>query len=144
MDLSITRSQTLKTGFLTNWPTETLILETNSMGFNRRTRRMSQFMRFCTRHRCVSFYIMHVQLSSGSRSLKVCLSLHLWLCFGCASNHLRSVLKSHELAHTVKPALCGLSKEEQRLVFKTNYPLMFVKSNAECSKRAFCNTFDLH
>ena len=27
---------------------------------------------------------------------------------------------------------------------KTNYRLMQVKSIAECSKRAFCNTFDLH
>ena len=35
-------------------------------------------------------------------------------------------------------------KEDQKLVFKTNYRLMQVKSIAECSKRAFCNTFDLH
>ena len=41
--------------------------------------------------------------------------------------------------HTV-----GHSKEEQRLVFKTDYRLMQVKSIAECSKRAFCNTFNLH
>ena len=35
-------------------------------------------------------------------------------------------------------------KEDQKLVFKTDYHLMQVKSIAECSKRAFCNTFDLH
>ena len=29
-------------------------------------------------------------------------------------------------------------------VLKTNGSLMKVKSIAECSKRAFCNTFDLH
>ena len=29
------------------------------------------------------------------------------------------------------------------LFFKTDYCLMQVKSIAECSKRAFCNTFDL-
>ena len=37
--------------------------------------------------------------------------------------------------------LSGHSKEDQRLVFKTDYCLMQVISIAECS---FCNTFDLH
>ena len=37
-----------------------------------------------------------------------------------------------------------LKKKDQKFVFKTNYRLMQVKSIAECSKRAFCNTFDLH
>ena len=35
-------------------------------------------------------------------------------------------------------------KEDQKLFFKTKYRLMQVRSIAECSKRAFCNTFDLH
>ena len=35
-------------------------------------------------------------------------------------------------------------KKKTKLVFKTVYRLMQVKSIAECSKRAFCNTFDLH
>ena len=35
-------------------------------------------------------------------------------------------------------------KKNTKYVFKTNYHLMQVKSIAECSKRAFCNTFDLH
>ena len=40
-------------------------------------------------------------------------------------------------------------KEDQKLVFKTDYRFMQVKSIAECSKGsillgAFCNTFDLH
>ena len=35
-------------------------------------------------------------------------------------------------------------KEDQKLGFKIDYHLMQVKSIAECSKRAFCNTFDLH
>ena len=47
-------------------------------------------------------------------------------------------------AYTVKPVLSGHSKRESKLVFKTAYRLMQVKSIAECSKRAFCNTFDLH
>ena len=37
---------------------------------------------------------------------------------------------------TVKPVLRGLSKEDQKLVFKTDYRLMQVESIAECSKRA--------
>ena len=37
-----------------------------------------------------------------------------------------------------------LSSHSKKLVFKTNYHLMQVKNIAECSKRAFCNTFDLH
>ena len=35
-------------------------------------------------------------------------------------------------------------KKDQKLAFKTDYSLMQVKSIAERSKRAFCNTFDLH
>ena len=37
-----------------------------------------------------------------------------------------------------------LKKENQKLVFNIEYRLMQVKSIAECSRRAFCNTFDLH
>ena len=36
---------------------------------------------------------------------------------------------------TVKPVLSGHSKEDQKLVSKTDYRLMQVKSIAECSKR---------
>ena len=55
---------------------------------------------------------------------------------------------------TVKPVLSNHSKKDQKLVFKTNYRLMQVKSIAECfpwskvlqnaPREAFCNTFDLH
>ena len=45
---------------------------------------------------------------------------------------------------TVKPVLSSHSKEDQKLVFKTDYRLMQVQSIVECFKRAFCNTFDLH
>ena len=44
----------------------------------------------------------------------------------------------------VKPVLSGHSKIEKAKVLKTNGSLMKVESIAECSKRAFCNTFDLH
>ena len=40
--------------------------------------------------------------------------------------------------------IAATQKDNQKLVFKTDYGLMQVKSIAECSKRAFCNTFDLH
>ena len=46
--------------------------------------------------------------------------------------------------NTVKPVLSGQSKRRPELVFKTDCRLMQVKSIAECSKRAFCNTFHLH
>ena len=38
------------------------------------------------------------------------------------------------LLDTVKPALSGHSKRSPKIVFKTNYCLMQVKSIAECSK----------
>ena len=34
--------------------------------------------------------------------------------------------------------------KKTKYFFKSDYGLMQVKSIAECSKRAFCNTFDLH
>ena len=45
---------------------------------------------------------------------------------------------------TVKPVLSGHSKIDKTKVLKTNGRLMKVESIVECSKRAFCNTFDLH
>ena len=45
---------------------------------------------------------------------------------------------------TVKPVLSGHSKIDQTNEVKTNSSLMMVESIAECSLRAFCNTFDLH
>ena len=48
------------------------------------------------------------------------------------------------MKYTVKPVSICHSQKDQKLVFKTNNRLMWVKSIAECSKRAFCNTFDLH
>ena len=49
-----------------------------------------------------------------------------------------------------KPVLSRHSKRTPKLVFKTDYRIMQIKSIAECSKGgrsrigAFCNTFDLH
>ena len=43
-----------------------------------------------------------------------------------------------------KTCLSGHSKTDKTKVLKTNVSLMKVESIAECSKRAFCNTFDLH
>ena len=46
--------------------------------------------------------------------------------------------------HTVKPVLNGHSKIDKTKIFRTNGSLMKVKSIAECSLGAFCNTLDLH
>ena len=53
-------------------------------------------------------------------------------------------LKQDICLYTVKPVFSGHSKRRPKLVCKTDCRLMQVKSIAECSKRAFCNTFDLH
>ena len=46
---------------------------------------------------------------------------------------------------TVKPVVSGsLKKKRQSKGLKDKSSLMKVESIAECSKRAFCNTFDLH
>ena len=73
---------------------------------------------------------------------------------GCTGSSVSTLVKmqhcwkSHVAAQivpiTVKPVLGGHSKRRPKLVFKTDYRLMQVKRIAECSKRAFCNTFDLH
>ena len=42
---------------------------------------------------------------------------------------------------TVKPVKNGHSQKDQKLVFKTNYALMQVKSIAECSKRSILQYF---
>ena len=50
----------------------------------------------------------------------------------------------HKPAYTVESVLSGHSKIDKTKVLKTNGNLMKVKSIAECSLGAFCNTFDLH
>ena len=61
------------------------------------------------------------------------------------------ILVREEINSTVKSFLNGHSQKYQKLVFKTDYSIMKIKSIAECSKGsriaprgAFCNTFDLH
>ena len=46
--------------------------------------------------------------------------------------------------NTVKPVLSGHSKNGNTNVLKTDGSLMQVESIAECSRGAFCNSFDLH
>ena len=43
--------------------------------------------------------------------------------------------------NTVKPVLSGHSERRSKLAFKTNYPLMQVKSIAECSKGSILQYF---
>ena len=45
---------------------------------------------------------------------------------------------------TVKPVLRGHVKIDKAMILMTYGSLMKVESIAECSERAFCNTFDLH
>ena len=54
------------------------------------------------------------------------------------------IVEVNHNAFTVKADFSGHSKEDKKLVFKTDYRLLQVKSIAEYSKRAFCNTFDHH
>ena len=49
-----------------------------------------------------------------------------------------------DVTYTVKPVLSGHSKLDKRNVLKTDGRLMKVRSIAECSFGALCNTFDLH
>ena len=46
--------------------------------------------------------------------------------------------------YTVEPVLSGHSKMDKTNVLTTNGSLMKVKTIADCSLGAFCNTFDLH
>ena len=45
---------------------------------------------------------------------------------------------------TVKPVLSGHSQIDKTKILMSNRSLMKVKSIAECSIGAFCNTYDLH
>ena len=53
-------------------------------------------------------------------------------------------LSKQTLLFTVKPVLSDHSIKDKTMVLKTNGSLMKVERIAECSLRAFCNTFDLH
>ena len=52
--------------------------------------------------------------------------------------------KHAKRVNTVKPCVTVTLKKDRKLIFKTHYCLMQVKSIAECSLGALCNTFDLH
>ena len=63
----------------------------------------------------------------------------------CTANFIHRQQTIKDLgADTVKPVLSGHSKIDKTNIFKTNGSLIKVESIAKCSKRAFCNTFDLH
>ena len=94
----------------------------------------------------------YAEVSSG-QSLGLNFGLHLPPYFLYLRNKgseetLGKVIKSHGLAHvftaTVKPVLSSHSKIEKKKVLKTCGSLVQVRSIAECSCGAFCNTLDLH
>ena len=70
----------------------------------------------------------HVSPSLGRHKIKLC---------GVNPNNLTTYIYS-------KTCLKRPFKKKTKVDFKTDYRLMQVESIAECSKRAFCNTFDLH
>ena len=55
----------------------------------------------------------------------------------CLQRHLQVKSKTY----TVKPVLSGHSKRRPKMFFKTDYPLMQVKSIAECSKGSILQYF---
>ena len=69
-------------------------------------------------------------------------SISFFICKQCF--HLQIVRKGRQMwwkTITVKPVLSGHSKRRPKLVFKTNYRLMQVKSIAECSKGSILHYF---
>ena len=62
----------------------------------------------------------------------------------CHKTESKDISPQMKILNKVKPVLSGHSKRRPKLDFKTDVRLMQVKGIAECSKRAFCNTFDLH
>ena len=71
------------------------------------------------------------------------------MCRLICDQHIPHCWESHVTAHWFIRTGCSKTclkrslKKDQKLGFKTDYCLMQVKSIAECSKGAFCNTFDL-
>ena len=73
----------------------------------------------------------------GSEGTGVCLlPFATWIKF--------STLTNLQNASTVKAVVSIYSKKDKTKVLKTGYSIMQVQRVAECSTRAFCNTFDLH
>ena len=80
-----------------------------------------------------SFLQKHSSNANIGSNIPVCKQAHIKLEV-CIHNTIINQLQ-------VNPVLSGHSKRIPKLmVFKTDYHLMQVKSIAECSKRAFCNT----
>ena len=76
----------------------------------------------------------------SSKQVIVHVSLH-WKRWQLSSTATSISLNLHVFYSALKPVLNGHSQKDRKLVFKTDYRLMQVKSIAECS---FCNTFNLH
>ena len=67
---------------------------------------------------------------------------HLWIGNDSHNKTVKMAEENHWYA--VKPVLAATQKKTKNRDFKTENGLMQVKSIAECSKRAFCNSFDMH
>ena len=78
--------------------------------------------------------------------VKILSDIHTCTDFQPDTSYARKYLKMIILwfvRYTVKPALSGHSKRRPKLVYKTDFRLMQLKSIAECSMRAFSNNFGL-
>ena len=66
---------------------------------------------------------------------------------GCNGKGLGTFVFSENIVIFMQYSKTGLKrplKTKTKIWIQADYRLMQVKSTAECSKRAFCNTFDLH
>ena len=80
---------------------------------------------------------MHLNTTKSSGSFE-CLLITKCKAFSALSYGMVEIFSSN---NTVKPVLSGHSKRTPKLVFKTDYLLMQVKSIAECSKGSILQYF---
>ena len=76
---------------------------------------------------------------SDFKVLMICL---FTLCVFLISRPFRGTISLSKWIHYIVRSVLH-SKRRPKIGFKTDYHLMQVKSIAKCSKRAFCNTFNL-
>ena len=109
----------------TGWSAPLLSIYSKVRFFLINAQLISQFMRF--------WYLLHMPAAKAPMSL----AIH-------TVSPEPSLLAHTKNGYTVKPVLRDHLKIDKTKVSTTDGSLMQVKSIAECSKRAFCNTFDLH
>ena len=100
----------------------------------------------CVSKQSLMFLHKYIWLTFDTAPVDTLLYIY-WGMNDCTCGTRWQYIHSHNLVYficTILPVLSGHSKRRPKLTFKTDYCLMQVKSIAECSKKALCNTFDLH